>query len=159
MINASYKGRLKSGEYQFSCLGNIKGFLVPISGYLTDLILETPFDFSKQQNFDNYLEYEARISPLLELVVKRKNPEREYVLTVFNCELHYDKIFRDELKRVVIYDFNYKPDLRTEVTFGVIERGDVINIRTRIIEPKIYEFLKDDDIYHFSSLLKLTPNF
>ena len=173
MINASYKGLLNSDDYQFSFSGNIInegksiGFLMPHSGYITSIVLETPFDFSKQQNFDNNLEYEALTSPLLELVVQRKIPKRETVLTTFNCELHYDKTRRDELKRVVVYDFGYKPDIGhydwvstgSFVNLGNFERSDVLNIKTRITEPKIYEFLKDDDIYHFSFLLKLDSVF
>ena len=98
-------------------------------------------------------------------MIKKKYPKKETVLTIFNCELHYDKTLRDELKRVVVYDFGYKPVIRPHnrrigfslISFGRFERGDVLNIKTRIIEPKIYEFLKDDDIYHFSFLLKLDP--
>ena len=58
MVNASYKGLLNSDDYQFSFSGNIInegksiGFLMPHSGYIVSIVLETPFDFSKQQNFD-----------------------------------------------------------------------------------------------------------
>ena len=163
MVNASYKGLLNSGDYQFSFSGNIinegKGiaFLMPHSGYIVSIVLETPFNFSKQQNFDKNLEYEAITSPLLEIVIQRKIPKRETVLTTFNCELHYDKTRRDELKRVVVYDFGYKPRGRigSFANLGNFERSDVLNIKTRITEPKIYNFLKDDDIYNFSFLLKL----
>ena len=71
MVNASYKGRLNSDDYQFSFVGNIIneeksiGLLMPYSGYITSIVLETPLDFSKQQNFYNNLEYEARTSPLV----------------------------------------------------------------------------------------------
>ena len=34
---------------------------------------------------------------------------------------------------------------------------NVFNIKTKITNPKIYEFLKDDDIYHFTFLIKLDP--
>ena len=53
MVNASYKGRLNFGDYQFSFLGNIInkdkniGFLMPYPGRIKSLILETPFDFCK----------------------------------------------------------------------------------------------------------------
>ena len=163
MVNASYKGLLNSDDYQFSFSGNIInegksiGFVIPHSGNIVSIVLETPFDFSKQQNFDNNLEYEAISSPLLEIVIQRKIPKRETVLTTFNCELHYDKTRRDELKRVVVYDFGYESRGRIGFfpNFGNFERTDVLNIKTRITEPKIYNFLKDDDIYHFSFLLKL----
>ena len=158
MVNASYKGLLNSDDYQFSFSGNIInegksiGFLMPHSGNIVSMVLETPFDFSKQQNFDNNLEYEAITSALLEIVIQRKIPKRETVSTTFNFELHYDKTRRDELKRVVVYDFGYEPRIGY---FGNFKRSDVLNIKTRITEPKIYIFLKDDDIYHFSFLLKL----
>ena len=77
MVNASYKGRLNSGDYQFSFLGNIInkeksiGFLIPYSGYIASIILETPLDFNKILNFDKNIEYEAFTSPLLELVIQK----------------------------------------------------------------------------------------
>ena len=37
------------------------------------------------------------------------------------------------------------------------KRGDVLNIKTVMPYPKIYEFLKEDHIYHFCFLLKLDP--
>ena len=57
MVNGSYKGRLNSGDYQFSFLGNNInkdkniGFLMPYPGRIKSLILETSYDFSKTGKF------------------------------------------------------------------------------------------------------------
>ena len=85
---------------------------------------------------------------------------------LFNCELHYDKIFgdarevdhlNDELKRVIVYDYNYDRFDDRGSFYRKLKRGDVLNIKTKITNPKTYEFLKDDDIYHFTFLIKLDP--
>ena len=163
VVNASYKGRLNSGDYQFSFLGNIInkeksiGFLMPHPGYIRKIILETPFDFSKIPNFDRNLEHVANKSPLFEVVIQKKFPKKEeFHVKTLTCELHYDKIpGNDELKRAIVFDYGYDP----ESINANLKRGDVLNIKTKITNPKIYEFLKDDDIYHFGFLIKLDPFF
>ena len=78
VLNAGYKGRLNSGDYQFSFLGNIInkeksiGVLIPHSGYIKSIVLETPFDFSKQQNYDKNMEYVALKIPLFKVVIEKK---------------------------------------------------------------------------------------
>ena len=82
VVNASYKGRFNSGDYQFSFFGNIInkdkniGFLMPYPGYIQTIILETPFDFSKIQNFDKNREYVTFTSPLLEVVFQKKKKKK-----------------------------------------------------------------------------------
>ena len=96
---------------------------------------------------------------------KKKIPREEELEKVpFNCELHYDKVLgrevdslNDELKRVIVYDYNYDSFDDYAKYYRKLERGDVFNIKTKITNPKIYEFLKDDDIYHFTFLIKLDP--
>ena len=171
MVNASYKGRLNSGDYQFSFLGNIInkeksiGFLMPHPGYINKIILETPLDFNKIPNFDRNVEYVAFKSPLFEVVIKKKVPKKEeFHVKILTCEIHYDKIpgnvrkvdpLNDELKRAIVYDYGYYP----RSINAYLETGDVLNIKTKITNPKNYEFLKDDDIYHFGFLIKLNPFF
>ena len=102
--------------------------------------------------------------PLLEVVIKKKAPKEEIHVKTFTCELHYDKILgdvrkvdplNDELKRVIVYDYNYEDDYKYEII--TIKRSDVLNIKTKITNPKIHKFLKDNDIYHFTFLIKLDP--
>ena len=163
MVNASYKGRLNSGDYQFSFLGNIInkeksiGFFMPHPGFIYKIILETPLDFNKIPNFDKNLKYVAFESPLFEVVVKKKVPKKEeFHVKTLTCELHYENTAgNDELKRAIVYDYDYYP-LRTSAN---LKQGYVLNIKTKITNPKIYEFLKDDDINHFGFLIKLEPFF
>ena len=178
MLNAGYKGRLNSGDYQFSLLGNIInkeksiGFLIPHSGYIKSIVLETPFDFSKQQNYDKNMEYVALRIPLFKVVIEKKNPKEEVVAKTIYCEFHYDKIHGnvrevdpsiDILRRVVVYDYGYDANkavwLCRFAGGDYFKGGDVLNIKTVMPYPKIYEFLKEDNIYHFSFLLKLDSLF
>ena len=170
MVNASYKGRLNSGDYQFSFLGNIInkdkniGFLMPYPGRIKSLILETPFDFSKITKFDRNNDYEPFIEPLLEVAIQEKVPkEKEIRVRTFTCEIHYERtpgrevdLLNAKLKRIIVYDFKYEDDFKYETT-PIIKRSDVLNIKTKITGPKIHKFLKDDDMYHFTFLIELYP--
>ena len=76
---------------------------------------------------------------------QKKIPREEKLIKVFNCELHYDKILgdardplNDELKRVIVYDYNYDRFDDYDRIFRKLKRGDVLNIKTKITNPKIY---------------------
>ena len=81
LVNSSYKGRLNFGDYQFSFLGNIIdreksiGLLMPHSGYLKTVVLDTPFE--KQKDSDEYMDYIALATPLFEIVIKKKKKKKK----------------------------------------------------------------------------------
>ena len=96
----------------------------------------------------------------------------------FYCKLLYDKIpgnvrevdpLNDELRKVIISDYNFWGfvDTRDSGYWAMgdeefvslkgdnsFKRGDVLNIKTVMPYPKLYEFLKEDHVYHFCFLLK-----
>ena len=84
LVNSSYKGRLNFGDYQFSFLENIIdreksiGLLMPHSGYLKTIVLDTPFE--KQEDFDDNMEYIALKTPLFEIVIEKKNIQKKKLL-------------------------------------------------------------------------------
>ena len=167
VVNARYQRRLNFGKYQFSFLGNIKnddkniGFLMPHSGQLKKIILKTPFDFNRLTHSYRHSDYVVIPMPLLKIVVKKKITGKESKVKSYTCELHYNKIpegevdpLKDELKRVIVYDYDYDSD---EIRNTSITGGDTINIITDLTNPKVYEFSKDDDIYLFTFLIELDP--
>ena len=148
---------------------------MPNSGYLKTVVLDTPFENKK--DFDEYKKYIALRVPLFEIVFKRYQKEEEVTAMTFYCELLYDKIpgnvrevdpLNDEIRKVIFseYDSWHFDEEGLWVTTGGKEdftsfegdnrfrRGDVLNIKTLMPYPKLYEFLKEDQSYHFCFLLK-----
>ena len=91
-------------------------------------------------------------------MIKKVTGEESKVKS-YTCNLHYDKNpegkvnpLKDELKRVIIYDYDYD-----EIRNISISESDAINIKTDLANPKLYEFSKDDDIYLFTFFIELDP--
>ena len=141
------------------------------------MVLDTPFENKKDS--DEYKKYIALRVPLFEIVIKKYLKEEEVTAMTFYCKLLYDKIpgnvrevdpLNDEIRKVIFSDYDSwyfdnvddgyfvtGEDKEEFISFkgnNSFRRGDVLNIKTLMPYPKLYQFLNKDHGYHFGFLLK-----